>query len=159
MAKRKKPRHREQPPKSPAARKRHDPESTESEKLVWALSAVDREGPWGWRKVTAKAWWDDIFPVLYGLETMTWAEVKSAAGGRRQGTNHHAVPVGEMTREARKRLDKIEKDDLDEMFSLRIDSRKRIYGIREGRVFKPVWYDPFHGENKNAVFPVSQRNS
>lgn len=86
---------------------------------------------------------------------MTWAEISQVAGDRRRGNNHHHIGVEDLTREAQKRLSEINQDDVDGIFSFRLAGRKRIYGIREGRVLKLLWYDPFHGDNKKAVVPVS----
>ena len=88
---------------------------------------------------------------------MTWAEIMRAAGGRTRGNNHHFVEVGKPTGQAKERLAEIRRDDVSELFSLRLDATKRICGIRDGRALKPLWYDPHHGTNARAVYPVQDR--
>ena len=40
------------------------------------------------------------------------------------------------------------------LFSLRIDSTKRLYGIRDGGIFNVIWYDPHHD-----LFPSHKKNT
>lgn len=47
------------------------------------------------------------------------------------------------------------KDDKNtKLFSLRIDSTKRLYGIRDGGIFNVIWYDPHHD-----LFPSHKKNT
>ena len=133
------------------------PSQHDRETIVWAFSIVDQEGTWGWRTEAARAWWSDILPKLQNFESMTWATIMQAAGGRAKGTNNHPVPVEELTKQAKNRLLQIKQDDVSELFSLRLDSTKRIYGIRDRRALKLLWYDPYHGDNRRAVYPVRIR--
>ena len=83
-------------------------------------------------------------PKLRDFETMTWAQIKRAAGGRRYGTNHHSLSIaddlgdGATVRARELRL------GVDELFSLRLTGKRRLIGIRSGRHFKVLWYDPEH---------------
>ena len=88
---------------------------------------------------------------------MTWAEIMQAAGGRARGTNSHFVQVERLTRQAKDRLAEIHQDDVSELFSLRLTATVRIYGIRDRRALKLLWYDPYHGTNTRAVYPVRSR--
>jgi hypothetical protein len=134
-----------------------DPSAFDGETIVWAFGVVDVEGPWGWRTGAARAWWREILPKLQNLETMTWADILRPAGGRTHGNNNHPVAVEKLTKQAKDRLREINQDDVAELFSLRLDGTKRIYGIRDRRVLKLLWYDPFHGNNGRAVCPVRKR--
>ncbi len=80
-----------------------------------------------------------------------------AAGGRAKGSNSHLVKVKSLTAQAKARLAKIGQDDVSELFSLRLDARVRIYGIRDRRALKLLWHDPHHGTNTQAVYPVRER--
>ena len=83
-------------------------------------------------------------PKLCDFETMTWAQIKGAAGGRRHGTNHHSLAiVDDLSDEATRRARAL-RLGVDELFSLRLTGRKRLIGIRSGRHFKVLWYDPEH---------------
>ncbi len=132
--------------------------SYDGERILWKLEILDPDGPWGWRSAAVtRDWWDVIFPTLKDFETMTWAEILRASGGRRAGNNHHPVAVENLSRAARNRLKEIGLNDIDELFSLRLDGTKRIYGIRDGQALMVLWYDPYHGNNKKAVYPVKSR--
>ena len=101
--------------------------------------------------------WTEILPKLCHFESMTWAEIMRAAGGRASGNNSHFVEVRNLTRPAKARLAEIGQDDVSELFSLRLSANERIYGIRDRRALKLLWYDPHHGTNARAVCPVRQR--
>ena len=67
---------------------------------------------------------------------MTWGEV--------EGRGSHFVDVDNCSREAQKRLEEIKLDDLEQLFSLRIGGRKRIFGWRREAVLYVLWWDPDH---------------
>lgn len=118
---------------------------------------MDQGGNWGWRSVAARVWWNEILPKLQDLESMTWAEIMQAAGGRTRGNNNHFVQVEKLTGQAKARLAEIRQEDVSELFSLRLTATTRIYGIRDRRALKLLWYDPYHGMNAQAVYPVRNR--
>lgn len=124
--------------------------SISGEKPAWQLSSIDADGKWGWKHIGKERWETKILPALVSLETMTWAEIECASGGRKQGNNNHFVPTSSFSKEARERLEEIEMDDLEEMFSLRIQGRYRIYGKRVHRVLQIIWFDFQH-----EVYPTS----
>ena len=135
----------------------YNPDSHNHETIVWRFSVVDQCGPWGWRTEAARSWWGEILPKLQNYESMTWAEIMQAAGGKSKGNNSHPVRVEKLTPKAKQRLKDIDQDDVSELFSLRLSSRTRVYGIRDGRVLKLLWYDKYHGVNASAVYPVRSR--
>lgn len=90
---------------------------------------------------------------------MTWAELLNAAGGRSAGTNHHPLPLDDLSKTAQERLVALKLDDADSIFSLRLTATIRVYGIRDGRVFKALWYDKHHGDPKRAVCPSSKKHT
>ena len=121
-------------------------QSTDTEEIAWAFSAVDKEGDWGWRSQAARVWWKEILPKLQGFESMTWIKIMQVSGGKAKGrgTNNHFISVEDLTRKAQNRLVEINQGDVDQLFSLRLGGTKRIYGIRDRRVLKLLWYDPNH---------------
>ncbi len=134
-----------------------DPGRQDQETITWRFSIVDLEGDWGWRTAASRDWWDAILPKLQDIETMTWAAVMAAAGGRREGNNSHPVKVEDMCKKAQDRLVEIGQEDLEELFSLRLTGTKRIYGIRDRHTLRLVWYDRYHGDNSRAVVPLKGR--
>lgn len=75
---------------------------------------------------------------------MTWAEILAATGGRTCGNNSHLVPLSDLKKEAVDRLRELQQDDIDELFSLRLSGKERIYGIPDGRVLQILWFCPNH---------------
>ena len=143
--------------KRPRTAPRGNPTLHDSETIVWAFGIADPEGLWGWRTAAARIWWTDILPKLRDFESMTWAEIIRAAGGRTRGNNSHFVDVRNLTGQAKARLVEIGQDDVSALFSLRLSSTERIYGIRDRRALKLLWFDPHHGTNARVVYPVRQR--
>lgn len=88
----------------------------------------------------------DIFKELKAYEGMTWQEIMSASGGKRKGngSNSHYIQISDICKEAQDRLSDLKLDDNDVIFSLRIGSRKRIWGLLRSRTFEVIWYDPEH---------------
>ena len=96
-------------------------------------------------------------PKLCNFESMTWSEIMRASGGRSKGNNSHFVKVKSLTPDAKRRLAEIGQDDVSDLFSLRLSATERIYGIRDRRALKLLWYDPHHGNNAKAVYPMRKR--
>lgn len=122
------------------------------ETITWRFSIVDLDGPWGWKTKAGKDWWSKIFPKLKDFESMTWDEITQASGGKSHGNNSHPVPVARLSQEAKARLKKINQEDLSDLFSLRLDAKTRIFGIRDRRALKLLWYDPDH-----SVCPMANK--
>ena len=77
-----------------------------------------------------------VLTRLKPLETMPWREITN--------TGSHPIDVSAIIKEARERLAEIGQDDTDQLYSLRVEGALRIWGIRDGRVLKILWYDPEH---------------
>lgn len=132
-----------------SVRAAHEPESFDRQTPLWQFHRCDMDhGTWGWSTLDSSEFLK-VLQFLRGIETMTWAEIMRAAGGRSHGNNHHSIPVDGLCKEARQRLIELQLDEFDEVFSLRVDARKRIFGIRDGRVLRIIWHDPNH-----SVCPV-----
>jgi hypothetical protein len=80
---------------------------------------------------------------------MTWAEINHP------NTGCHPIPIKELCSEAQKRLSQIELIATEEeLFSLRLSGRERLWGIRERHIFKILWWDP-----KHEVYPVKKKHT
>jgi hypothetical protein len=67
---------------------------------------------------------------------MPWRDI---AGGE-----SHFVEVDSLAPAARKRLVELGHDDLDQLFSIRIQGKPRAWGFRDGPVLLFLWWDPEH---------------
>lgn len=104
--------------------------------ISWHLGTLDREGPFGWGSIDADTAWDQVHSQLSSLESMTWSQLGQ------QGS--HAVSLSELCKPARKRLAELQQDDVDQLYSLRVGGKPRVWGIRARHVLKVLWWDPHH---------------
>ena len=104
------------------------------------------EGPWGWERATAENL-QKILERLRSLETMTWAEIE------RQKNTHDWGSSDDLCRDAVQRLEKLSLDD-QEPYQLQVDGKARVWGFRDGQVFRVLWWDPDH-----TAYPVPKRHT
>ena len=99
---------------------------------------MEQVGSFGWADLQR----DKILEVAGKLaesEKLTWHEILVTSK-----TRNHSVLVSKLCPEAKKRLTEILQDDIDEVVSLRLSGRERVWGIRQAGVFKVLWWDPKH---------------
>ncbi|NBU71866.1 MAG: hypothetical protein EBS53_10540 [Bacteroidetes bacterium] len=119
-----------------------------SQLFVYRLKTIDSEGPWGWNHLRHN--WKEIVSKLDDYQTRAWDEILKDCGGRKAGTNHHPISVQELNKCAIKRIAALGMDE-ENVFSLRLSGRERVYGIRRGIYFDMLWFDPTHGDNEECV--------
>ena len=125
-------------------RKSVDPSDFFKKEASWAVRRLDRNGQWGWDSVSLGEFYQAIHPKLRDFESMTWQEIIS--GGS------HNIEVYKLITDAQKRLEVLNLNDLEELFSLRLEGVKRIWGILERGILHIIWYDP-----KHEVYVVPKR--
>jgi len=94
--------------------------------------------------LTRNIFWSEIYPKLKLFEEKTWFEIEKEQFGDKSKTKHHFVNVGKIIQEARIRLKTLNLDNYDELFSIRLTGRIRIWGIREHGYMKILWFDLEH---------------
>lgn len=77
-----------------------------------------------------------VMEQLHCYETMDQKQL--------QMRGSHPISVDSLSRDARRRLEAIQQDDIDELMSFRITGPKRVFCIRERNVMRVLWYDPQH---------------
>jgi len=110
---------------------------------VWKFGLIDMDGKWGWEKITTKQLADALAKVK-NFEKQKWSEILNATHGRDNKSKHHRVSTERVCGEAQKRLADRKLDDLQELFSLRLSAKIRIWGKLENEVFHFIWFDPEH---------------
>lgn len=90
-----------------------------------------------------------LYPLLKAREDSTWQSIENATHGKKGKSNSHHVAIGNLCSEAQKRLKEMKLDDIDEIYSLRLEGKLRIYGIRKYNYLKILWIDPYH-----EIYPV-----
>jgi hypothetical protein len=102
---------------------------------VWKFGRIDFDGPWC-PKCLSKDLLLQIVQRLKSFEQSSWKDLEN--GGS------HFIDVQEIIQEAKNRLVKLKLDDTDQLFSLRLSNRERIWGLRFIDTFSILWWDPDH---------------
>jgi len=103
---------------------------------VWQIGNIDLGGPFGWSKIDRGHLVDEILPKIQNFETMRWQEIL--------GRNNHEIRISDISRTAQRRLADIKLDDIDQLVSLRLTARERIWGIKSQKTLRVLWWDPEH---------------
>jgi hypothetical protein len=137
---------------SPATDKRariaREPDEGEHERVSWRLGDADLDGAFGWGDIS-DAELGSVYRVLREVDKRHW----NAASGDGMG-QIKSIPVGKLSRDARSRLQAIQRDDEDWLHEIRLGGQPRLWGIRRRSVFHILWWDPNH-----LVCPASLRNT
>lgn len=139
MARTQSPRSKKKPKGGKKVRTEHNPSSFDQKYVSWGLRFLDKDGRWGWKSLDASTWWQSIYPKLQSFESMAWSAVKN-----KPHPGNHYVSVDTIIQEAKVRLRKLRLDDHDQIFSLHLSGKQRIYGILTEGILKVLWYDPEH---------------
>lgn len=156
----KKPKQAFNPSSTKSVKQIEDHQSTDKQTVGWRISDFDYGGSWGDEALEACDFQELVRGWAHNFETQKWGDLLGAAGGRCQGNNHHPINAADLSKSAQGLLQELHKDDLVEsIFSFRISGTTRLYGIRDGRIFNALWYDPWHGDAKKAVCPAKKRRT
>lgn len=110
--------------------------------LAWRFGRPDRGGPFAWNMAAGEKF-HEVMHKLFEFEDKNWNEI--TAGGS------HPIPVERLCAEARARLVEIQRDDLDELLSLRLTGPNRVWCVRNGHILRPLWWDENH-----KVYPTEK---
>ena len=115
---------------------REEPPPLADKKPAWRLGRIDFGGPWcpmGLDQATLT----EITKKLGGFEGSEWPEIE-------KGGSHFVAPNKIIT-VAQRRFAELRLDTrADELFSLRLSAKERIWGLRKQNVFSALWWDPEH---------------
>lgn len=104
--------------------------------MAWRFNAVDKNGPFAWSNMADGGEFMTVINKLAGLETMTEAE---------QGQNGcHFIEIHKLSKDAQERLREIKLDDLDEIYSVHVTGRLRVFCVHRPQYMRVLWYDPNH---------------
>lgn len=120
-----------------------DLESDNSRPVSWHVGSFDWKGPWGCKNFVGINVSEFVLGKIKNFEGCSWNDLKKHL--------HHSIEVQMLNPIAQKQLAQIEQDDTDQIFSLRLQGRHRIYGIKDGSIMRVIWYDTDHGDNENCV--------
>ena len=138
MSRKKLPQHRIEPQLRKRAKHQPlPPDETENQTIQWSFKFFDNDVKWhdDHYKETR---FGEIAKKMQSYERMTWAEI------RRDGVRDHAVRLDKLVIKAQKRLQRLKLDEWDFLWRLRFTGKQRLWGIKTGRIFLVLWWDPQH---------------
>jgi len=109
-------------------------ESTTHLPVLWSFILFDGTIEWHDQSHREESF-RKVAKHMKDYEGLTWGEIEQ---------RDHPIAKNQLIRDAQRRLRTIQQDDIDELWRFRFDARRRIWGIRDGRVFKVLWWDPQH---------------
>ena len=114
--------------------------SHENDCITFSFANIDRDGQFAFDPSKIDAC--ELLETLIELSTMKWSELNKSKGK----TRHHPLEVSSLSAAAKERIKyrRLE-EDVDALFSFRINGRKRLIGLRYGATFHVIWYDAKHG--------------
>ena len=115
---------------------------------AWRIGNLRMKAPFGWDAITR----DDMSQIVEhfkGLESMTWSAILIGAK-----KHNHNCNVDGMCRQAQACLLEDWQGGTDELLTIRLTNRKRVWGVLEGPIVYLLWWDPTH-----AVYPTEPKNT
>lgn len=138
----KKPKHKSFPhKKSPKTEKGINPEAFWDKTPTWCFEYVDKAHP-RWF-ITDTVIDPEFLDKLIDFERQTWGEILTATSGKSRGTRNHSIRIDELCRGARKRWGELNRHE-DALYSIRIKSKHRWWGLIQAGVFHFIWSDLNH---------------
>lgn len=127
----------------------YNPDDANQQTPCWKIGRFDKDGCWGKDAVQLPDHlWDDLFNKLSNYESMTWASILQ------DKKRNHSVPINDLCKEARDRLEALKLDDVDDLFRFRLSGEQRVWGMRDRQIFYLLWWDPNH-----QVCPSTLKNT
>ena len=125
-----------------------EPRSIMDMQPAWRLSNMRMKSPFGWDAIT-RSDMEQVVGHLKGLESMAWSEI--LVGAKKQ--NHHCDVDG-MCKRARECLEDDWQGGVDELLTMRLSNKKRVWGVLEESIVYLLWWDPEHD-----VYPSLKKNT
>src|SRR5690242_6303493 len=97
--------------------------------ITWHFRYLDVEGPFGWHVCDRATLVSTIMGRAKAFETMTWRELRNQS-------MLHSHSLQSIAPEARERLAHLKQDVVEHIHSLRIDGRRRVWGIQDRLYFR-----------------------
>lgn len=118
--------------------------NTDKEKVVWLFDNLDTSDAFAFNSARDDFDAKEVMDKLISYSTMTWGQIKNQTHDNGK-SKHHFLSYDTLSKKARDRVDfKHLYNDSDSIFSFALKNKLRIIGIREGRSFHVIWYDPQH---------------
>ena len=116
-----------------------DPIQWQAMSPAWRVARMEVRNRFGWHLADGPTLLA-IREKLAQFETMTWRDIIQRCNGH----HHYISDLDKILAPARERLNAIGYRDTDQLFSLRLTGRQRVWGILDLGVFTVLWWDPEH---------------
>lgn len=93
---------------------------------------------------------NSLHKKLAEFEGKTWDAIEKETTGKDGRSKHHDIKISKLIPEAQKRLKMLNINDIDELFSLRLEGELRVFGIRKHNVLNILWVDREHEVYKSS---------
>lgn len=128
---------------------KYNPDNFNQETITWQFNIFDfGHEKWGFKKISRETLVDKILNKMSGLDTMTWGELL------KKKKKYHYIPINRICLDAQKRLQELNQNDIDQLFVMHFENKSCLWGIRDGRALKVIWWDPDH-----QVYPTEPKRS
>ena len=114
--------------------------------IAWRFNAVDKNGPFSWLELDDPTEHKTVIETLADIETMH----EAALAGR----GCHFIALSKLAKKAQVRLTALDLDDLDELYSIRLNGRGRVFCVHRPQYMRVLWFDPEH-----KVCPSLKKNT
>lgn len=104
--------------------------------LSWRFNAADKNGPFAWSNLTNG---DEFMAVIQKL-----TDIEPMSENDQQSKGCHFIQVEKLSRPAQDRLQVLQLDDLDEIYSIRLSGRGRVFCVHRPEYMRVLWFDPNH---------------
>jgi hypothetical protein len=105
---------------------------------AWRIARMEMREPFGWHEL-GKEKLEYIRQKLRQFENSTWNEILLI--GKKQS---HSIAVSDLSKEAQQRLTELRIEDVDEVISLHLSGKERVFGVRQDIALALLWWDPEH---------------
>lgn len=119
-------------------------EGTDKEYPVWIFTNIDKAGKFAFDLKRTDFQHQEVLDKMINYSNMTWADIKNQTHDDGK-SKHHIIEYQKLSKDAQDRIKakKLEQDS-DAIFSFALQNRLRIVGIKRGKEFHVLWYDPKH---------------
>lgn len=115
-----------------------NPEEFYDSSPSWRASKLQMVEPYGWHELDISTLYG-IHQKLSQFESMSWKDILV-----KSRTSNHLVSIDKLCKPARDRLTAMALDDVDEILSLRLSGKERVWGILDRGTVNLLWWDPNH---------------
>lgn len=119
-------------------------QSSDTKNIVWVFDNIDKGGKFAFDLSREDFNHQLVLEKIIDYSSMTWSQIKQQTHDNNKSKNHE-ISVSKLSSEAKKRIKEKQLDeDTDSIFSIALQNKIRIIGIREDEKFHVLWYDPKH---------------